>query len=216
VPDIKAKMPCTSRLFFTGAGRVGKSWLAAQLGARVMELDDPIRATVAETFGDIQEASYIPFANEVFAWGEGLVNAKYPLTGARAAFVRLMRTHQSERFGTAGFWSASLIERVTSFQATYPGELVVVTDVGTVDQYKALKGAGFTPFHVMCNNVTRMGRGGNQVVPNIVTQIEQDIVKKVSQQPRGSKLWCIWNDANYGSTSSRFLTSDEFLKGVKA
>jgi len=209
------KMSRPSRLFFTGAPRSGKSWLAAQLGARTMELDDPIRAMTASAFGDCKNDDYVVFANQVFAWGEGIVSSKFPLTAPRMHFVEYMReTPNLERFGTADFWVTRLIARVTAFQKDFPGEMVVVTDVGSVSQYRALREAGFLAFHVQCNNVTRSGRGGNAVVPSLVTGIEQDITKKISQQPRGPKLWCVWNDPHYAAPSSRFISIEEFLKGV--
>lgn len=215
--------PGTKRIFFTGAAKAGKSWLAAQLGARAFELDDPIRAMAREAFGDCREEDYVDFANEVFAWGEGIVNKRYPLTASRAAFVDSFRQSANvdpsqiplREFGLAGFWTNALRMRVDRFQESYPDELIVVTDIGTVDQYKALRQNGFAAIHVTCNNITRSGRGGSSVIPSLVNSIERDITQKISQQPRGHKLWCVWCDEKYPPPSNRMLTTAEFLGGVR-
>lgn len=212
--------PGTKRIFFTGAPKAGKSWLAAQMGVRAFELDDPIRAMARDSFGDCREEDYVEFANEVFAWGEGIVNSKRPLTAARAAFVSSFRqTGDSsipfQEFGLAGFWAKALLARVARFQGEFPNELVVVTDIGTVDQYKALREQGFIAIHVTCNNITRSGRGGTGFMPSLVTSIERDITQKISQQPRGAKLWCVWCDDKYPLPSARMLTTAEFLGGAR-
>jgi hypothetical protein len=212
--------PGPKRIFFTGAPKAGKSWLAAQMGARAFELDDPIRAMARDSFGDVREEDYVEFANEVFAWGEGIVNSKRPLTAARAAFVSSFRqTGDSsipfQEFGLAGFWAKALLARVARFQEEFPNELVVVTDIGTVDQYKALREQGFIAIHVTCNNITRSGRGGTGFMPSLVTSIERDITQKISQQPRGAKLWCVWCDDKYPLPSGRMLTTAEFLGGAR-
>lgn len=225
IPEAERR-PVTSivskQIFFTGASKAGKSWLAAQLGARTLELDDPIQAMAKSAFGDYRPESYPAFAEEVFAWGEGMVTKQYPLTAARSQFVESIRDipHKKgsvsfEEFGTAGFWARTLIVRVQMFHKEFPKELVVVTDVGTADQYVTLKEYGFTPFHVTCNNTTRKGRGGNDVVPALVKSIESSITQKISQSPKGQKLWCVWCDDKYPVPHARLLSVQEFLQGVK-
>lgn len=219
-PASQWKLPITKKFFFTGAGKAGKSWLAAQLGARVFELDDPIRAMAASAFGEYKEESYAGFAHEVYAWGEGLVTKSYPLTAARSMFVESIRGLEQkgirfDYFGRAGFWMQTLLERVLRFREEFPNEVVVVTDVGTPDQLSALKNTGFLHFHVMCNQLTRTNRGGLPAVSSLVQAIEQDITKQVSQHPRGAKLWCVWCDENYQVPAGRLLSTEEFLGGAR-
>ncbi len=209
------------KVFLTGAPKAGKSWLAAQMGARAFELDDPIQAMAKSAFGDYQAESYPTFAHEVFSWGEGVVSAKWPLTAARMQFVEWIREVPAKggidlrEFGTANFWVNAMIARVARFQEDYPGELVVITDVGTAEQYQALRGAGFSTFHVTCNNITRNGRGGTPVVSSLVSSIDRDVTQKLSQEPRGGKLRCVWCDDKYPVPSMRLLSTSEFLGGVK-
>lgn len=215
--------PRTRTLFFTGAPRAGKSWLAAQLGARVFEFSDPIAAMAADVFGtSIPETDLVGFFNEVYAWGEGVVNQKYPLTACRAAFVGGVRDVVNRQgtfgiplaeFGTSGFWIRSLVARVAHFRTDFPTELVAVTDVGTQEQYQALREAGFSAFHVSCNNITRSGRGGNAIVNPVADSVGRSLTKEISMSPRGPKLWCVWNDPNYSAPSGRLLSVNEFLKG---
>lgn len=203
------------RLFLTGAPKVGKKWLAAQIAGRVFELDDPIQSMATQVFGSSDPG----LTQELFVWGEGLITKAYPLTASRLTGVMLIRTLKlgsfgisPERFGTAGFWLESLVARV---KATITDkELAVITNVWTPDQYKFLRAAGYTPIHVMCNNITRTGRGGTQVVSSLVNSIERDITQKVSSDPKGRKLWAVWCDEKYPPTSSRLLTVEEFLRAL--
>jgi hypothetical protein len=213
--------PGCRKIFLTGAAKSGKNWLAANAGARIMELNDPIAGMIRDVFPDAREAESL--SREIFAWGDGLVTAKYPLTASRMHFVasvRMMSNQQGlfgidlREFGTAGFWGRSLVARVQLFHADFPNELVVITDVWEPTQYSALRDAGFAPFHVMCNNITRSGRGGVASVSPLVNGIERDITNKISQQPRGKKLWAVWCDPQYPPTSGRMLTVPEFLSGL--
>lgn len=210
------------RLFLTGAGKSGKNWLSAQVGAHWVELHDPITMMGLDIFGsDARPESLDPFLREVFAFGEGIVSQKYPLTAARALFVEWTRSRMTEifgvspkNFGTDGFWISSVIARTDAFLREFPRELAVVTNVETSDQYKALKAAGFANVHVICNNVTRSGRGGTALVDPLVSHIERGITEEISQRPRGPKLRAVWCDPSYAPTSNRLLTVQEFIAGV--
>ena len=202
----------TKRIFFTGATKAGKSFLAAQVGARVFELADPVKAMIRDVFGSETSPE---LERDLFAWGDGTVAKSTPLTPSRLLFVKYIRESKyvggvdAKLFGTPNFWLASLAARVAGEKG-----IVAVTDVWDANQYKFLRQSGFTPFHVMCNNITRSGRGGSNVVSSLVTSIERDITNKVSQSPGGSKLWVVWSDDKYPPTSNRFLTVDDFVKGV--
>ena len=210
------------KLFFTGFPRVGKSWLGDQLSARVFEFDDPIFSLATDCFGPVRNPKDLErFVLEVRAWGDGSVSERYPLTAARAMFVEYIRAAGAARdklfgipvqdYGTAGFWNKCLIARVTRFEQDFPKHLVVVTEVTAPDQYAALREAGFRPYHVACNPLTRSSRGGAPLVGTIAESIERDITQKISQQPQGGKMWAVWNDQQYPPPSSRFLSVQEFF-----
>lgn len=213
----------SNKIFFTGAAKAGKSWLSAKIAAVPFELDDPIRAMARDVFGsDAREGDLAEFTHEVFAWGEGQVSKKFPLTASRALFIGNARESQAKvfgistsTFGTSAFWLNSLAARVNAFAKANPKEIVAVTDVGTAEQYKFLRAAGFMPIHVMCHNLTRNGRGGTNVIDPLVSSIERDITNKISQSPGGQKLWVVWSDTSYPPPSKRFLTVDEFTGGAK-
>ena len=102
---------------------------------------------------------------DLFAWGDGTVAKSTPLTPSRLLFVRYIGESKyvggvdAKLFGTPNFWLASLAARLAGEKG-----IVAVTDVWDANQYKFLRQSGFTPFHVMCNNITRSGRGGSNVV----------------------------------------------------
>jgi hypothetical protein len=172
----------------------------------------------------VKEEDLPPFFQEVFSWGEGIVSKAFPLTGSRAMFIETVRSTKDsnlfgvpfEEFGTAGFWGRSLIARATQFHKEFPKEQVVVTGVYDGGQYQQLREAGFVPFHVSCNNITRTARGGTAVVNALSEGIERDLTKKISAQPNGPKLWAIWCDDKYSMPNKRLLTIEEFLNGVHA
>jgi hypothetical protein len=212
--------PGTNKIFFTGGAKAGKNFLASHTAARVFELDDPIRSMAVSAFGTYREESYSAFAKEVYAWGEGIESKEYPLTAARAMFSESIRGLKQEgllfsEFGRAGFWSNMLLARVARFNKEFPGELVVVTDVGTVEQYKALQQSGFSPVHVMANTLTREKRGSAANASALSAMVERSVTQKISQQPNGGKLWCVWCDENYPLPSSRMLTVAEFVAALK-
>ena len=216
-PGVAASL-IPNRIFFTGNSKVGKSWLAAQMGARVFEFDDPIDSMAASAFGDVQEPALLnQFRAEIRAWGDGIVTNNHPLTAARAFFIEWIRGCNAkffgcslQEFGTPGFWAKSLIARVTAFQTEFPKERVVVTDVLLPDQYHALLPT-FRAYHVTCNPLTRSSRGGGALTNPVADAVGRDLTQKISQSPTGSKLWCVWCDEKYPSPSARVLTVPEFL-----
>jgi hypothetical protein len=201
------------RIMLTGLPASGKSWLAARVGALVFELADPIRAIVKSVFGPVTDEQAGDLYRQLWAWGEGIIGKSVPLTAERMSFVMQFRLRAgNDQFGTPTFWLQSLLARINEQCAAT--DLVVITDVATSDQYNYLRKAGFTPVHVMCHNLTRNGRGGKPDQNKLVAAIEREITTQISNQPRGAKLWAVWCDDKYGSPSRRFLTIDEFTKGV--
>jgi hypothetical protein len=222
-PKAAAAADLPRRIFFTGLPRVGKSWLGDQLAARVFEFDDPIRGIAFQLFGTVRDPKDLDrFAAEVQAWGDGEVSERFPITATRAMFVDYVRNSGGvgrtimgipvEDYGTAGFWSRSLLARVAEFEEAFPmGHLVVVTNVTTKPQYDDLRQADFRPYHVSCSEITRSSRGGKPVMGTIAESVERSITQKISQKPHGSKLWAVWDDPQYPPPSSRYMTIKEFF-----
>lgn len=218
------------RLMLTGHSGSGKSWLAAAISGAVLEFSDPIVRMARIAFGTGDGSFDTPeklrrlraVVREVLGWGDGVINDDYGLTAVRMLFIDNIRsTGESgglffgispKEFGTPGFWIRSLLARVAQHEKNNPARPAVVTDVTTEEQYLSLRKAGFLPYHVMCNNVTRSARGGAASVLPLNANIERDLLKKISSSPKGNKLWCVWCDDKYPPTSSRLLTTDEFIQ----
>jgi hypothetical protein len=212
------------KLFFTGHPLVGKKWLAEKIHARVLGFDDPIRALAFNAFGTQSEEKLAPFIKIVRQMGEN--DPAVPLTVTRAMFIDYMREGGAEgdalmgvpvsEFGTPGFWTKCLLARIARHVKDQPTDRVVVLDLSTVEQYKALTGVGFKPYHVACHNATRSERGAvaSSVNP-LAAQIEQSTTKELSQNPGGGKLWCIWNDPIRNQPSGRLMSLQEFLDAYK-
>jgi hypothetical protein len=227
----------SKRILFTGHPLVGKSWLAAQIKARVFEFSDPIYALAGVAFGEVKEVKLLDgFVQEITAWGEGIITPDYPLTAMRAMFLDNIREAGADgeelmgmplsTFGTPGFWAKSLLARVARYEDAsravwekaasgkeYAPTVVAVTSIQSPEQFKLLQSQGFRPYHVSCQNTTRAKRGAT---PNdfnrVAAMIEQDITTKLSKQPSGGKLWCVWNDQENNSPSNRLLSLQEFLE----
>jgi hypothetical protein len=221
---IPAKLVSGS-VFFTGHPKVGKSHLAALMGARPIEFDDPIYAMAATAFGKVDEiATLRHFIQEVRAWGDGEVSPAFALNSARALFTLHVRNSGNDgrilfgidprEFGSPGFWVRSLLARTQRIAASVTPGPVAVTDVSTVDQYQALRQAGFSPYHVMAHNVTRSARGGSVSTNGLADSIERDITQQISKAAGGAKFWAVWSDEKYPPPTSRLLTVAEFLDRV--
>jgi hypothetical protein len=222
-----APQPVTShtpakRILFTGHPGAGKKWLAEQIHAQVFEFSDPIYALAANAFGAVPDAKLLSgFVQEITAWGEGVITPSYPLTAARAMFCdqmheagvngdALMGVPVSE-FGTPGYWSKCLLARVARYEDTHK-DIVAVTGIESPEQFKLLREKGFRPYHVACHNNTRAKRGATTNDFNrVAAMIEQDITNKLSREPSGAKLWCVWNDTENPTPSQRLLSLGEFL-----
>jgi hypothetical protein len=217
----------TKRLFFTGHPGSGKQWLAAQIKARIFGFADPIFSLATSAFGQIEDHSILTgFVREVTAWGEGIVTPDFPFTAARAMFCDKVHDAGTEGdklmgisvagFGTPGFWTASLLARVDQYAKDNPPATVAVTDIQTPEQYKTLRNAGFRAYHVACHSTTLSKRGAaTNAFSRVAAMIEQDITNKLSREPQGAKLWCVWNDTENAAPSPRFLSLSEFLSAYQ-
>lgn len=227
----------TLRVLFTGRSKVGKDWLAHEIGAKVFSLSDPALVILENAFLDLTvppaqrlRPDFSGALAEFMAYGEGTVSPAYPLTPARAFVITNVRASGKDgeklfgidpkRFGHKDFWLNSLTARIVRHTAKNPNERLAITQVETPAFYTHLtKQLNFKPYHVMASNVTvasRPATGSPEATtkPTVSEMIEQDVNRKVSAQREGPKLWCIWNDPTQPCPTGRLMSVDEFRSAV--
>jgi hypothetical protein len=226
-----------NRLFFTGGMGVGKDYVAAAAGAFVIGFADPIYSLVEALFPGLQvtatEGKDIPGVRELLQtlgqWGRGEVNAKYPLTPARA----LMRVHvlslanglpadlcvDWSAWGVnKDIWLDSLLARAAKLDAV---RRVAATNVRFENELRRLRSDGWAHYHVMCSQATRQDRLRKIGVPlsgaslsdmseRLAMALDADVTKKI-KQPGTSRLKVIWNDTA-PPPSPRIFTVNQWLQ----
>jgi hypothetical protein len=197
----------TMRIAFTGYSRAGKSWLAEKLGAKTLEFSEPAVAMITP-FVKVPPPELI---GEIMAWGDGYVSPKYPMTAARIAIMRVIAAPDGEpRFGVPGYWFKLFERRLKAERGR-----VVVTNIYNSGQHKALRGLGFSIYHVMTSATTRSERRSlGHPDSKFTTEIEQAIVQQFSHQPNGDKLPAIWCDDKQPLPSGRLFSVNEFLAKI--
>lgn len=196
------------RLMFTGRSLAGKHWLANRLGARIIDVYAPIKRTIASYLGASEGPGFAALADEIRAWGAGLVSPQFPLTSVRLLFVKTLR--QSAEwgfFGRPNFWADYALSVASAQDAK---QSVVIIGVDTPEQYKAVLEAKFVPFHVMASNASIAARGTPGVQSPLSNHLDNSAIKQVSQQPTGERMRCVWND-NSDPRTNRFWSVDQFI-----
>lgn len=238
-PPPPVDMPTTARnpakIFYTGLIGAGKDYVAEQTGATIFGFADPIYHLAEYFFGitvnskkgkDIHGVrQFLQMAGQ---WGRAEVTAEYPLTPARACFISMIRSlGEAERFDSkyeidwsafgrdSHLWVNGVVKRATAYLEANPTGRVASTNVRFQPEYKALSGLGWTHFHVMCSPATRQSRvkvlSDKDTSEAMANALNNDVMKRISAQPTGSKLRCIWNDTA-PRPSARLYTVDEFLQ----
>lgn len=232
-------MPTTARnpakIFYTGLIGVGKDYVAEATGAAIFGFADPIYHLAEYFFGitvNSKKGKDLPgvrqFLQMAGQWGRAEVTAEYPLTPARACFISMIRSlGEAARFDSkyeidwAAFgrdphlWINGVVKRATAYIEANPGSRIATTNVRFQPEYKALSGLGWTHFHVMCSPATRSGRvkvlSDKDTSEAMANALNNDVMKRISAQPTGPKLRCIWNDTA-PRPSTRLYTVSEFLQ----
>lgn len=212
-----AVVPISSTRFcFTGRTGTGKDWLAQQAKLKVLDVNAPLLEWAKEYFPNAKMPDLIPTLQTIKAWGNGVVDKSFPITPTRWMFLRWAQSQSwsgpgNVAFGTPGFWMSLLI-----MSANATDQPVAVTNIQSVEDYRALKAAGFTHFHVMTSPAEYMRRTKRQGADDrLSTALDQDAIKKVSAQRQGDKLPVIWNAPEL-PPSPRIWTVAEFLQTVNA
>lgn len=229
-----------TRIFFTGVMGVGKDYVANAAGAQTLGLADPIYHLVNVLFpGLLVSATHgkdISGVRELMQtlgqWGRGDINAKYPLTPARAMMLSyIQQLAKSGVFSpdvcvdwadygvNQDIWVNSLITRAAKLDA---GRRVAVTNVRFENEFKRLQTEGWVHCHVMCSVPTRQERlkkiGTNPNSPaltdtseRLALALDTDVAKKIKAS--GNPLRVVWNDS-VPSPSPRVYTLNQWLQEV--
>lgn len=209
LPVTKKSAPL--RILLTGRSGVGKNFLAAQVtGARVVELTDSIDVFLREFFPDFDPTAPAldSFRSTVKAWGNGVLNEKYPLTPARFLFTRFAK-HRWPGFGGLDFWVNQLIQNSNEAGQS------IVTRVETEAEYKALVSAGFRHYHVIASTSTMNQRVQRKSADNrLAAAMDADVIRKLSANRQGERLRVIWNDPASQPPSQRVFTVSQWLHEV--
>lgn len=202
-----------TKILLTGRTGAGKSFVAAQTRAHVLEFDTPIRSFIRGVLGaNADGPAADPLVDALLAWGDGVVSAAYPLTPTRLLFVQKAK-EEHPTFGQPGFWRQSFLDRVAQTLAQ-TAEQVIITGVKTSEDFHALVAAGFVHYHVVCSSNTYVNRPKRKNINDgLAAALDQDVTKKISQNRQGDKLRCIWSDV-VAPPSSRVLTVAEWLQEI--
>lgn len=218
VPPPAPVIAAPDRILLTGRTGVGKSFLAQRSGAHVLELDDPIRRLAIKWLGNVADGPAADALVEtIYQWGNGQVSAQYPLTPARLLFATIADGSlvgpdgNCFEYGKPGCWIKNLIQRANNLVAD--GKQVIVTGVNSVDDYKALVAAGFRHYHVVCSPASYTARPKRKTAnDNLAAAFDKDISVKLSRQPQGERLRCIWSDVS--TAHNRLFSVEQWLQAI--
>ena len=232
----------SNTLFFTGRIRAGKDHVATAAGAKIFGFADPIYQLASHYFGievtstSNKDISGMRAALQIFGqWGRGTLSDKYPVTPARALFIESVRSKALSlpstllvdwaSYGTnENIWLDACLRRVAVYQDENPGARVAITNCRFENEFKALKGAGWRHFHIMCSPKTWSARLAlGKLTPEspsvkdlseaMSAAIDADVIKRTSAQRAGAKLAVVWNDS-VPRISDRMHTLESFLQSL--
>lgn len=226
--------PLSNRLFITGKLAVGKDFLVSAAGYQTISFAQPLYDLVSLLFGVKVSANSnkdLPGMRELLQllgqWGRGTVNAQYPYTAVRGIFNTMTHSMTAQlpagvawdSFGAnENIWIDSLLKRVEGREA----EKIAATNVRFQNEFEILKAAGWSHFHCLCSpatwairlqkkNLTPASPQVNDISEKLAIFLDNDVIKKTSQQRQGPKLNVVWTDDVVPVPSSRFYTFAEFL-----
>lgn len=236
-PVIPATPRNTAKIFYTGLIGVGKDYIAEQTGAKIFGFADPLYHLAEYFFGIVvnsKKGKDIPgvrqFLQMAGQWGRAEVSEQYPLTPARACFISMIRSlGEAQRFDSRYEieWSKfgsdmhllvnGVVKRASAYLEATPQGKVASTNVRFQPEFKALSGLGWSHYHVMCSPATRQSRvkvlSDKDTSEALAAALNNDVMKRISAQPRGTKLRVIWNDTT-PPPSPRLYTVPEFLQEI--
>jgi hypothetical protein len=199
-PALAVKTPLV-RVFLTGR-LGGDESVARQTGAFVINMKNLVESQMRQVFGSTPTPA---IAAEFAAWSQGIVTPQVPMTLTRTLLESLLK-QKFPTFGQPDYWVA-LADSIAN-DALGKGQRVVVTNVGTLANFKGLKKLGYVHYHIMLSNVTAQNLPASP--DPLSTALDNDVIKKISFQRDGERLHVVWND-NQPAPSGRFYALSEFL-----
>lgn len=236
IQTIPVEITTPSKLFFTGRLKVGKDWLANEIGATIFGLADPIYYLAKHFSGvdvSFNKNKDLPgmraFLQTLGQWGRGVINEQYPWTPARACFVTMIHSLAAvnvisgqgvnwERYGLDdNVWISAALNRISESNAT----LAAVTNVRFENEFKLLQENGWTHYHVMCSSGThkeRLAKDGilpdspvlKDMSERLAAGLDSNVTKQISAQRHGPRLHCVWNDERTPAISDRLYSVQQF------
>jgi hypothetical protein len=197
------------RIVFTGRSGVGKSFLAEAAALQAIEIDSQIFNYLKQTFPNAGEADLSAAATKIRWWGEGVISNAVPVTVERLLFTQHLN---APGFGEPGYWVKRLVDGLSS------GAGIVVTQVETTNDLRALQAAGFRHYHVLCSTSTLAQRQKRANADDrLANALDQDVTRKLSQNRQGDRLKCVWSDDKAVIPNAQRLYSvADFINAVNA
>lgn len=203
-PFVVAPVMPITKIFFTGLSGSGKTFLATQVQAHIFELNSVL--------GELwvgpapQAAEYL----KLVAWANGQYDSTYPNSTERVAFVKTVRASGLTEFGSPNF----LVKQLLTASSSITEGIIAVTDVQTVEEFKALSDVGFRHFHVAASQTTMAGRNRRQRDEKLATHLSGTASGKIQKFPTGDKIALVWSDPITERPSPRFYTVAEFKSEI--
>lgn len=206
-----------TKLGLVGPLGVGKDYVAAKLGARVLGFADPLYELASELYPgldgkDKTKPGVRALLQQLGQYGRGTVNDRYPLTAERALFCSVLRmakpnSSNSEaglfvewsKFGlNENLWVDALLRRAKSIEGT--DRLVVVTNLRFDNEIEALRKDGFAIAGVVCSweslNRRQVDRTDKASAGDISERLGVDVFGGFHHSCTPSKVdFFIWNDS---------------------
>jgi hypothetical protein len=213
--------PALNKVFFTGGLAVGKDHMAGVAGLPIEGLARPLYALANLFFAASVDANgnkdALPgmraFLQTVGQWGRGTINAQYPVSPARAAFIGMIRSLAGALPGNLGvdwasfginenIWLDAALVRI----AAAGPERISITNVRFANEFAQLTKLGWTNFHVIttpAERIERLAKRGltpeSPVLKDTSEQLsralDNQVIKQLSTVRNGAKMRVIWNSA---------------------
>lgn len=218
-PSVAAVPPkVAQRLLMTGKFSANVAKDVGQLVSIASPVIELARALMGNLIWEASEANggvketpgATAFLASLKAFGASEYNAAYPLTVARAVFVKMIQSLATtkslpegidwSKFGTGdGFWVDSAV--IMAKAIAEDGGRVTVTGITSKEELSYFLALGFSHWHVMA---------GPQPTSDPLTQaLDNSVTEQISKQRNGPKLRCIWA-SKAPAPSNRLWTVDEF------
>ena len=214
-----------NRLALSGRMRAGKDHVAKTCGYKIVSFSQPIYWLLEAYCGtsDKRYPGIREMMQKVGQWGWGSVSQQYPITFERIGFTNWVRFKLHDYHGAypslsginwfqygnqKDFWVRILLDRVAKLS---PTEKVAVVNVRFDHELAPLRDAGFSHYHVYCEESTRRSRFGDEPF-NESEQLDESELFAVQQKVLLPDDRVIWNDHNPVPPGKAYITIGQFIE----